>query len=226
MNFIQRIKRNKLAYYEAGNNWSSDIYSQTVIWRNWALLFALLSLIITMVTIIAFAKLFPLKENTPFLVFVDSQKGEPVTIKPVASDDVIENVELKKYMIRKFIIARERYYPNTFDDDGLTVVSLANPPVYQEYRSYLSKNNPMSPVNLYQNGTLDVVNMNILFLNEQRAYVSFNLILNQDGIIKEIPMNADIKFHFTQREFTTDEAQMINPVNFEVLSYQSHYQVE
>ncbi len=212
-------------YYSRSHDWSEDIYSHAIIWRNWALLFVLLSLSIAIISLIILFKIFPLKENTPFLVFIDGQKGEPLMIKPVASQDLINNEYLKRYMIRKFIIARERYNPLTLSDDEEIIIALSDELVYRDYRYYVAKNNPMSPVNVYKNSTIDVGNINISFLNEHRAYVSFILLENNEGIIKEFPASAQIKFGFSEREIHADDAYMINPVNFEVLNYQSHYQV-
>jgi type IV secretion system protein VirB8 len=226
MTFIKfKHKKDTQSYYTKSHVWSDDVYSHAVVWRNWALVIALVSLCIATLTLVGLFKLLPLKGNTPFLVFVDHKKGEPVSIRPIASDDFIENDHLKKYMIRKFIVARQRYNPNTINDDAKIVSLLSSESVYTEYQHAVSRNNPISPVNSYKNNILDVGKVNISFLNEQRAYISFVLLVNAEGIVKELPMSAQIKFHFAQKEMPLDEAYMINPVNFEVLSYQSHYQV-
>jgi type IV secretion system protein VirB8 len=200
------------------NNWSTDIYSQAITWRNWAIVIAIMSLIIATISVISLMTVFPLKENTPFLVYIDQDKGEPVTIQPVASNDLIENDHLKKYMIRKFLIARERYNPLTINDDSNIVYALSNDAVFHDYQYYLSKFDS-------SNNNIDVSSINISFLNPHRAYISFNLLLNEQGVTKEISANAQIKFHFTDKFLPLDEAHQINPVNFEVETYQSHYQV-
>ncbi len=214
---MNAVTKNTKDYYDNAHTWSANIYTHAVIWRNWSLLIALLALIIAIISLVSLLKLFPLKENTPYLIFVDNKNGEPITIRPVSSNEFIENDHLKKYMIRKFITARERYNPNTLNDDRQTVAALSSDMVYSDYRYFLTDIN--------NDSIFDVGGMNITFLNDQRAYVSFNLLVNEQGIIKQIPVSAQIKFHFAQNDLPMDAAQMINPVNFEVLSYQSHYQV-
>ncbi|MGA2655802.1 MAG: VirB8/TrbF family protein [Gammaproteobacteria bacterium] len=210
--------KNKSSYFDKANSWNIDTYSQAITWRNWSIIIALSALIIAMIAVVAVTLLLPLKENTPFLVFVDNSLGEPLTIKPIVNDELIENEQLKKYMIRKFIIARERYNPSTQTEDADSVYYLANETVYRDYQYYLSRFDAKA-------STIDVGAINISFLNAQRAYVSFNLLINEQGIMKEIPANAQIKFNFAERFLPIDEAYQINPVNFQVETYQSHYQV-
>jgi type IV secretion system protein VirB8 len=205
-------------YFNHSHSWSNDIYTNAVIWRNWSLLIAVISLMITLGAVLVLFFLLPLKENTPFLVFVDNERGEPVTIRPVTSSDLIENSHLKKYMIRKFVIARERYNPSTLTEDAQVVNFMSDIAVASSYRQHLLLHN-------YQDVIVDVKNINIMFLNDNRAYVSFTLTLSNATKTTEIPVNADIKFHFTDKEMPAHEAQVVNPVNFEVLSYQSHHQV-
>lgn len=211
--------KNKAAYFAKAIDWHTDKYSQNITWRNWSIIIALISLLIAFISVTAILKLVPLKENTPFLVFVDQEIGEPVTIKSINSDALIENEQLKKYMIRKFIIARERYNANTLNDDANTVYHLTNETVYRDYQYYLSKFDTKS-------GSIDVSKINISFLNAQRAYVSFTLLVNEQGIINEIPATAQIKFYFVDELMPlSDEAYQINPVHFIVETYQSHYQI-
>jgi type IV secretory pathway component VirB8 len=200
------------------NNWTTDIYSHAITWRNWSICIAIISLFISAISVMSLLTVFPLKENTPFLVYIDQDKGYPVTIKPVASNELIENDDLKKYMIRKFIIARERFNPLTIDDDTNIVYTLSSENVFNDYQNHLSKYKD-------NDNNINVDSINISFLNPHRAYVSFTLLLNQHGVTREIPANAQIKFHFTDKFLPMDEAYLINPVNFEVETYQSHYQV-
>jgi len=210
-------------YFENAQCWSADIYTHSVVWKNWCILIALFSLSLVMVALVLLLKLLPLKENTPFLVFVDQENGLPVTIKPVNTPELIENAQLKKYMIRKFIHARERFNPVTINEDLQAVTVMASPQVVKEYYYAVSSNNPLSPSNRYKNVLIDPSDISITFLNDQRAYVSFKMNINQDGIYQSIPAHADIKFQFAERYLPELEAQAINPVNFEVLTYQSHH---
>lgn len=212
------MKKTDPTYIDKARTWSQDIYSHAIVWRNWAVIIAIASLSIALLTLLSFIKILPLKENTPYLVFVDHENGEPVSIKPVSSYEFVENEHLKKYMIRKFIIARERYNPATLNDDAKIVSNLSSDAVYRDYHTYLSKFTA-------KNNTLDVQKINISFLNEQRAYVSFVIEANEQGVIREIPSSAQIKFVFSDKQMPIDEVYHINPVNFEVESYQSHYQI-
>lgn len=219
------MKKDTDNYYAQCHAWSDDVYSHAIVWRNWALVITIISLLIAVVSVFALYKVFPLKENIPFLVFVDNQKGQPVMIRPITSDDFIENDHLKTYMIRKFIIARERFDAHTQSEDAQIVSALAVPEVYTQYQEYVSHSNAHSLINKYKNSTIDVGEIKISFLNPQRAYVSFTLLIKQEGIIQEVNVHAQIKFQFAQQEITLEEAHVINPVNFEVLTYQSHYQM-
>ena len=210
-------------YFAQANSWSTDTYTQAVVWRNWCLLIALLSLLLVIIALLVLLKLLPLKENTPFLVFVEEEKGVPVTIRPTNTGELIENESLKKYMIRKFMHARERYNPATYPADLETVSLLSSPEVVKEYQYQLSANNPLSPSQRYKNAVIDIGDMTITFLNEQRAYVSYHININQEGIYQSIPAHADIKFQFAERAIPDHATQTINPVNFEVLTYQSHH---
>ncbi|MFA6037086.1 MAG: type IV secretion system protein [Legionellales bacterium] len=212
------MKNTHLNYFDKARTWSDDIYAQAMTWRNWSLIIAIISLTIALLAVMALINIFPLKENTPYLVFVDHKDGQPVTIKPVTADEFVESEHLKKYMIRKFVIARERYHPSTLAEDAQIVSSLSSDVVYRDYQSYLAQFDS-------KDNTLDVQKINISFLNPQRAYVSFIIQVYEQGIMREVPASAQIKFSFPDKEMPIDEIYQINPVNFEVESYQSHYQV-
>jgi type IV secretion system protein VirB8 len=213
-------------YFVDVDDWLKEKYICAQLWRDRCIALAAVTAILLFLALLSLTMLLPLKTNEPYLVFIKSDTGEPYTIYPAVSEDISQNENVKYYMLSKFIIARESFDNMNIDNDLDTVRVLGSKEVFNNYKDQLVRSNPNSPFNLYKNTTRNIQIKNIHFLNEERAIVFFTAYINGTTSSVIESLTADVSFKFANRQLSKEQANIINPVNFEVTAYRVQTAVE
>ncbi|MFI4956708.1 MAG: virB8 family protein [Gammaproteobacteria bacterium] len=211
-------------YHDKSASWYEEMYYSCVKSKNIAILVASVSSIITVVSVITLASILPLKEKVPYVVYVNEKYGHPVLVKVKNTKDIEENELLKKNMIRKFINARESFNRTMMDENLKEIHLIGSADVYDQFKRLLVASRPDSPFNTFKSKIRDITDIEVIPLNDNRAIVNFKTVVQNESngrIDYEERVTADIGYKFSQREFNEEDAELYNPVGFEVTHYRT-----
>lgn len=211
-------------YFDRSSSWYEEMYYASMKSKKMAITIASVSAIITVILILILACILPLKEKVPYVVYVDEKYAHPILVRAKNTSNVTENALLKKNMIRKFIIARESFHKNKMDENLKEIHLLGGKEVYDQFKRILVASRPDSPFNLYEGKARDITDIEIISLNDHRSIVNFKTIILNDKngkISFEERVTADIGYTFSDREFSEEDAEIYNPVGFEVTHYRT-----
>ena len=188
--------------------------------------------LITLMLVIAFVVLLPLKEKVPYVIMADPYTGTSSISRlsdNFAPKDITSSEAIAKSNVAHFIIARESYDWDLIGRrDWTTVHSMGTQPILQAYRDIYSPSNPLNPDKIYaQNKTARVKIKTItLSQDETRQYngatVRFDIIIinKQDERIESgQAMIATVAFSYANNLKMTEELRFENPLGFRVFSY-------
>lgn len=140
-------------YFKDARAWYSTCYHSPMSERNLYIVVTICAVTVTWFSISAFQSLFPLSPHVAFpLVVVEAEKMA-ADISPLAEDREDVNSALRRYFVRDYVAHRERYVIEVLENNVRRIRQTSSPEVYEEYRRYLSPQNPSSPVVLYERHT-------------------------------------------------------------------------
>lgn len=211
-------------YHDKSASWYEEMYYSCIKSKRIAILVATVSSVITVVAVITLASVLPLKEKVPYVVYVNEKYGHPVLVRVKNTPDISDNVLLKKNMIRKFIVARESFNKPLMDEYLKEIHLIGSKDVYDQFKRFLVDGRPDSPFNLFESKIRDITDIEVIPLNDNRAIVNFKTVVQNESngkIDYEERVTADIGYKFSQREFNEQDAEVYNPVGFEVTHYRT-----
>lgn len=211
-----------------GVNWYADKYQSVVVWRNWLLLVALLS--IGAVALMTFSQLYflPLKTVKPFIVQVDEKSGLTQVVTNDVAKDYNANQELVKHFAMNYIFARENYNYLLVEENYKKVLLLSAPTVYGSFREQINQANTSSPFRRFGVHTERVVELQSFNLQNPNKKSREDSIVQVRLIVTEKKSNSAPQRYTVQvtmscgfeRDIPLNEDQrLINPLGFQVKSY-------
>ena len=157
-------------YLEAARSWDLDRAqtarrSATRAWR-----VAAVSVLLTVLALVAVAGLTPLKTVEPFLIRVDHSTGI-VDVVPVLKGRAEVPEAVTRYFITQYVQSRERYLGALAESDYEQTGAFHSPQMNQAWAAAWDRGNPDSPLNRYADGsTVRVqVNCGVVPVARQRA---------------------------------------------------------
>jgi len=128
--------------------------------RYWYLFITLVSLIITVVAIVAWLGFFPLNNRVPFIFATNNILDDYPRVKSLLNyRGENPNTALQRYLAQNYVRLREEYDASLFDRSHNAVLSLSTKEVAKEYERDISPLNPESPITLYQRHTIRAINI-------------------------------------------------------------------
>lgn len=215
-------------------NWYSDRYSSIIIQRNFLLIILIFALLILLVSTIVVGNVVSTFKIQPFVIEVEDKTGLTNVVNPLADNQIVSNVVLKKYFIMKYIKARESYNMMTYKNNYFFIVRLLSAPqVYREFSRFIRS--PNSPISLYgTNYSTSVTFRSIQFFpsdfnnklnTDEQAVVRFTISSDTDtlpntGGTNKIHKIVTLNYRYQQMEMTEVERSE-NPLGFTISFYLS-----
>ncbi|MEJ8851871.1 virB8 family protein [Variovorax rhizosphaerae] len=187
--------------------------------------------LIALVAVGAVAGLTPLKQPVPVIIRVDSSSGVVDIVPTYEGTTDIEQV-VTRNLLSTYVIARERYFYGTAEADYDLVAAENSPRLNQEWATLWNVNNPLSPLNVFKDGTTvrtQVRSVTFLKLESGRdklAQVRFSRYARPGGTGEEQASHwvSTIEFAYIQPS-KDDKTRSLNPLGFRVLEYRREPEV-
>jgi type IV secretion system protein VirB8 len=180
---------------------------------------------IAVLAVAAVAGLTPLKQPVPVVIRVDSSSGIVDIVPTYEGTTDIEQV-VTRNLLSNYVIARERYFYGTAEADYDLVAAENSPRLNQEWAALWNANNPMSPLNVYKDGTTirtQVRSVTFLKLDSGRdklAQVRFSRYTRFGGTGEEQASHwvSTIEFAYVPPS-KDDKTRSLNPLGFRIVEY-------
>ena len=173
----------------------------------------------------ALVGLTPLKQPVPVVIRVDSSNGVVDVVPTYDGTASIEQI-VTRQLLTTHVIARERYFYGTAEADYELVASQNSPQLNEQWARHWARTNPLSPLNLYKDGTTVRVQIrSISFLKlasgrENLAQVRFTQYTRAGGTAEEQPgaWIATIEFAYTKPS-ADEKLRSLNPLGCRIVEY-------
>lgn len=218
MNAVHKIDKGKPRVAES---WGRSVTDDLDRSRRIAWIVAAVAGAIALLLAIALVILLPLKTVEPYTLLVDRQTGNVEALDPLAEGTVTADSALTRSFLMQYVIARESFVPDSFDQDYAKVTLMSGPEERQQYVARMSANNPLSPLNyMPTGGTIRVEMRSISQLDAERALIRFTSVRNDPGSAAQPPQYwaAIVRYGFSTAEMS-ERDRLLNPLGFQVSSY-------
>lgn len=189
--------------------------------RAWAVAFV--SVLISVLCVIALIMLTPLKTAYPYVIRVNDTTGMVDIITSVTNENLTSNEALDKYFVSTYVKTRQAYYYDILEQDYIKTQILSSPKVAEEYRSiYVGENSRAERLKNKVEVSIDITSV---VLGEsagmKTATVRFNENSTELGskIIKKDSKIATLSYDYFPDEMTSEQERLENPLGFKVLTY-------
>ncbi|RST50028.1 virB8 family protein [Variovorax sp. MHTC-1] len=187
--------------------------------------------VIAILSVAAVAGLTPLKQPVPVVIRVDSSSGIVDVVPTYEGTTDIEQV-VTRNLLSTYVIARERYFYGTAEADYELVAAENSPRLNQEWAALWNTSNPLSPLNVFKDGTSVRVQVrSVTFLRlesgkDKLAQVRFSRYTRVGGTGEERVSHwvSTIEFAYTSPS-KDDKTRSLNPLGFRVVEYRREPEV-
>jgi type IV secretion system protein VirB8 len=173
----------------------------------------------------AIAGLTPLKQPVPVIIRVDNSSGIVDLVPTYQGTSEISQL-VTRQLLNNHVISRERYFYGTAEADYELVASHNSPQLNQEWSALWARTNPLSPLNLYKDGTTVRVQIHtITFLKlgsgkDNIAQVRFTKYARAGGTGEEQATHwiSTVEYAYTKPS-SDEKLRSLNPLGFRIIEY-------
>lgn len=222
-------KTEKVTTEDEKHNWYKDRHQMVIIQRNFLSLLIILMLVGLIVSILAAVKVVKSKNIEPFVIEIEEKTGITNVIRPFLQESLQQDEVMRRFYIFNYLNYREGYNYTTYKHDYYTKIRLwSNANVYRNFVQSINESNPNSPLRLGASFTREIAIKNINYLSSSKAGFAIQVRFSQiDRGITSKNMNAKVQrekilsmsFNYYDIRLT-DKERAINPLGFQVTSYQ------
>jgi type IV secretion system protein VirB8 len=221
--FFKKKKEDKTV--AATKNWYEDRYQTVVVQRNFLIIIILICLGAIIVSTMGVVKVSSSKKIEPFVIEIEEKTGVTNVIRPFLREKMTKDEAIIKYMVYKYVVAREQYIKSTHRYDYYTTVRLlSDSKEYARFRRALrSDGGPESLKNRGSRREVTVISIDDRsYLNKGQGLtylVKFktDMTASRGKHITEM-YEAIVDFTITDMEMTLAQ-RAVNPVGFKVEGY-------
>jgi len=219
------------AYLLEAQSWELDRARRAERSTRVAWIVAAVAAVIAVLAVVAVGGLTPLKQPVPVLIRVDSSSGI-VDIVPTYEGTADIEPLVTRNLLQNYVLARERYFYGTAEADYELVASQNSPRLNQEWANLWAVDNPVSPLNVYKDGTsirTQVRSITFLKLDsgkDRLAQVRFTRLMRPGGTGEEQSSHwvSTIEFAYV-RPSKDNKTRSLNPLGFRVVEYRREPEV-
>ncbi|MDM0030355.1 virB8 family protein [Variovorax saccharolyticus] len=218
-------------YLQEAQSWEIDRARRAARSSRLAWTVAAIACVIALLAVAAVAGLTPLKQPVPVVIRVDSSSGIVDVVPTYEGTTDIEQV-VTRNLLSNHVIARERYFYGTAEADYELVAAQNSPRLNQEWAALWNTSNPVSPLNLYKDGTTVRTQLrSVTFLKlesgrDKLAQVRFSRFTRPGATGEEQPTHwvSTIEFAYVPPS-KDDKTRSLNPLGFRVVEYRRESEV-
>lgn len=200
------------------HDWHYRRYEKSIIQRNILFVGIVVCFIMLFCSLLTIIYISGTRKIEPLLVQVEEKTGITKVVVPMDTKLLSAEDALAKYMIKRYIIARETYNPVDYETiSKRTIKLMSSNAVYRQYRGYLrDKDNDPSVIYGANNST----SLNIRSwskIDRNKYIVRFSVIESQEqlGASNKI---AVVEIAYVAMELNDSDLD-INPVGMQVIGY-------
>ena len=191
---------------------------------------SIISIAIFIAVFIAFNGLYPLKPSVPFIYSVNDIVEDLPKIKTLRKVDGEDtDSALQRFLIENYVKMREEYQLKFFDRNQSVIETISTKQVFADYEKFIDKNNPLSPIVMYQRHTERSINIlsskwiknisNKDNLQDYNMQIIYNAKINKIGQEPQFSRwKVDVAFKYEPIKLDTETGN-IKPYGFIVTSY-------
>lgn len=214
-----------LAYAQLSKGWETDRVLSAERSRRVAWFVAGTNTAVSMALGLALTALTPLHRIEPYVIRVDQSTGSVDAVSRLTQATRTESEAVNKYMVGKYVRAREEYSRELAPVNYKTVALMSASPVAQIYHEWFKPDNPQSPLRIYGAATnVGVRILNISFLANNIAAVRYEKTVRGNEGVSRSTWVATVTFRYSNAPMTEDD-RLVNPIGFEVSDYRNDPEV-
>lgn len=185
-----------------------------------AWIIAIVSVVVTSLSIIAIVGLTPLKQTEPFVIRVDNATGIVDVVEGLESAPNTYDKAVTRYFAANYIRSREGYSRELAPLFYTRVGLMSSTDVGREYAEEFAPDNPNSPLRrLGSTGKITVKIVSISFISDDQLSIRFTTETKQKNrSTKTEHLIATMKFHYSRAPMK-DSERLENPLGFQVDDY-------
>jgi type IV secretion system protein VirB8 len=222
----QEIKSGK--YFINAHQWYANKFVYVIAERSYMAIIACCYISALLILGFYYMKIDPLAQQSSYLISLPDITKQYASIRTIGNVNSSPQLNVAKYMLEQYVMQREHYnftdMTSELAGDRNFIKMSSSREIYLKYKSYISINNPYSPVMLYQNTNrvnVKVTEVRLLKLEHNATYsravihydsIARNLITNKTTTTK---MAANINYQIDNAEKAIDKKRL----NFLVLGY-------
>lgn len=189
------------------------------------LIVTILALIVAALAVLSVTFLTPLKTIEPYIVRVDSSTGAAQVLSTVPVVKKSYDQVIDEHFLSEYVKFRESYDWYTVGDYYRATLLMSEPKVADYYKKTYGSNNQNSPVNVFKKDfriKIDIKSINFVGDTAQVRFTKTKLPIsgsNDENQIETYHFLAIVAYHYVKSKMNNEQRQ-INPLGFEVISYQ------
>ena len=210
-----------LSEFEVRDSWAQSVTSDLERSKNRAWIVAIIAAVIAFLQAIALVYLVPLKTVEPYTLLVDRQTGHVEALAPLDADLVAPDAALTRSFLVQYVIARESFDANNFQNDYRKVSLWSSANTRNRFAQMMQANNPQSPLAyMPQGGLIRTEVRSISSLGANRSLVRFTTTRTDPGARPGPPQYwaSVVDFEFSNAAMNEAD-RFINPLGFQVTRY-------
>lgn len=233
------FKRSQKEVEQGSQHWYQDKYQHVLTQRNVLALIALAALITALCAVFAVMRLAPLKSVEPYLLQIDERSGITQKVNPVSRNEYAASEAVDRYFTSAYLRMRESYNPSVllFNYNSVRVMSTVD--VFYNYRRLMDPSVEGSVANHLGNyGRRDVKIRSMVYIVNpadkfQKAQSAQSKIIQARITTTDVVPNqpdaeqqwiVTVTFEYANLALTEME-QWVNPLGYQVTSYQVQREV-
>ncbi len=210
------------SYFDQANDWESSnrLKQQESVKLAW--LITKISVVITILLLISFICLLPLKESVPYVIRVDNTTGVPDIVTMFNTKEMAYDEIRDKYFLAQYVKSRETYDPHTIQKDYDLVNLFSNNESGSEYRSLFEGKDALDVV--YGNSVRVTVKI-ISVVPSKKGIGTIRFIKttkrldSTDDKGTETKWVATVGYEYKETSSLFESSRLVNPFGFQALSY-------
>ena len=189
------------------------------------LIVTILALIVAALAVLSVTFLTPLKTIEPYIVRVDNTTGEAQVLSTVPVVKKSYDQVIDEHFLSEYVKFRESYDWYTVGDYYRATLLMSEPKVAAYYKKTYGSNNQNSPVNILKKDfriKIDINSINFIGDTAQIHFTKTKLPVagpSDEDQIETYHYLAIVAYHYVRSKMNNEQRQ-INPLGFEVISYQ------
>ena len=206
-------------YFNEAITWERDVIRSVKRSRSIAWFIAIVTTIITLMSLGCLMALLPLKSFEAYVIEVDKANGYLEVKRPLAPGDLDQNEAVTSMNVVRYLRARETYDPPTIKDNFDLAQLLSTGDAARALVELYSPANTENPARvLARTGTVAITIRSVQFANNRTAIVRFSTLTRTPTNTTEAYWTSLVRFRYTHAPMK-NEWRFENPLGFQVTEY-------